>query len=1271
MAAPPLLLVADDLSVIAAVKRVLAREGYECVLATNAADAVIAFGHSLPGLMLLQPSVESDRGGVLLEELQNHPDAKLLRVVLLGEAVPGFNWPVEPSPFDPEHLARTIDQNVRTSLQAGWSLLETAPPAGAPPVAPGPHEPEPWRATSPLDADPIGAADQEVPEPTAIALEPEPLTNPVSEALEEKLFGDLAADVEAGAMQSVESALSPPEDDELQRLEDDVRAEAQRRRQSREARAVEVKPSRPPPAEAEPAPGAYAGDEASFGDLGEAPADLPSRANEVLARAEQMVLETRAQGDAAHRADEADARRHQAEHEASTRRADHAQELVRTEREARHASEEQLLALQDELKRLNASLETDREALRAEVDAARAEVLELETKLEEVTTQVAAARKEAGKRQVVESKLDAAERTAAHEKVRREALEAEVAAQAARLSELELIAGSAVEESTKAKDLEAELAARTAELAVQADALHRAREDADAALALASEVELERQHLEETRSHLQLAEQHLAEARASRDIAQDEMLRLEGERDGLLGQQAELHSSLQHAQADMTSATGLLEDTAKERDQLRARVAALEPSQPLAERLGTELDAERHQRETAEAQLVDATAARDDARAEVETLRARLAQAEAGRVEGTNQLEARLLEVTSAHEASRTEATKLEAQVLAATAAHEASRTEVTKLEASLLESMAAHEASLSEATTLQSQLLEAAAAHEASRTEATTLQSQLLEAAAAHEASRTQTTKLEAQLLEAMAAQAASRTEATTLQAQRLEASAALEASRTEATTLGVQLIDLAAAHDAARAEGTRLAAQLADATAAHESARAEATKLEAQLTDLAAAHEATRVEAQRLEALLTDATATHEAARAEATQLESQLELERQRRATFEVELAETAATLESTRDQAQGLEATAQLAAQKVKQLEAREVMSLTIPGRNAMGIARHGAVDLEGLSRVVCQLVLGNAEVKLELGGQGGTRSLWFKRGQIIAAESTFDAEGLIGRARRDGLIDARQDGELRMLRGATAREQLEALKGRGFIRDIESVPLVQRYTEQVALDAFTEEQTQYRVVEEAPKPEVLLATVPRPTLPMLAESLRRAVTPDVMLERLGGGEAVPLATDSELDLRALGFSERERKMLTWVDGEATVEDLCLASGLKPDVAFRALLVAKLLGLIEVKPGTRKVAAPSGQLDLQRLEAKFDEVQDADYFTILGLSRAAGSEDVRRAFQRLSQEFDPLRFSGHPDPALQQRAQVVAKLLEEAARALEDDRRRVEYARHLLD
>lgn len=1070
MAAPPILLVADDLSVIASVKRVLGREGYECVLATSAADAVIGFGHSLPGLVLLQPSVESDRGAVVLEELQNHPDNKLLKVVLLGETVPGFPWPVEPLPIDQAHFASTIEDNIRTATPSGnWSVIETAT-SELPKVAP-PDEPDAWRATSPAETNPGDDDGDEVPEPQAIteppadptppegtaafdappatppdALsaaaneamqepmhEPEPMPEPaptpppdtqlppVSEALEEKLFGDLAADVEASAMESVESSLQrrsasaeeAREDEELQRLEDEVRAEAQRRRQSRQAQAVEVKPAPPTPPPAEPLPPIEAptaenpATEASFAELSESDApSAPSQAGDVLARAEQMLIETRAQSEANRRADEAEARRAATETEALAARAQQAEE-------ARGAGEEELTQAREELKRVSSLLENEKELARvrhenalsdaaADAEAARSTILAnhaqalevlqgqlkaetsrradaernvealrkklktLEEEFEEASAQASAARREAGKRDALEKAL-ADERAA-------------VAELGAKVAQLELIAATATEETQKRQALEAAASEREAALAT-------ARGDAEAAMALANEVEAERQKLEEARSQLQVTQKHLDEARVARDTAQSEMLALEAVKDQLQTQLRETLASLESARADMTSSSELLEETARERDGLRAKANALEPFKSLADKLGTELESERVQR--------------------------------------------------------------------------------------------------------------------------------------------------------------------------------------------------------------------------------------------------------------------------------------------VSLETRLNETSHVLEETRTRTERLEATAQLASEKVRELEAREVMSLALPGHRPVGIARHGSVKLDGLARVVCQLVLGNAEARLELGTAGGTRTLWFKRGQIIAAESTFDAEGLIGRARRDGLIDARQDNELRMMKGATPREQLDALKARAFIRDIESVPLVQRYTEQVALDAFTEEETQYRIVEEAPKPEVLLATVPRPTLPMLAESLRRAVAPDVMLERLGGGEAVPVATDSELDLRALGFSERERKMLTWVDGEATIEDLSLASGLKPDAAFRALLVAKLLGFIQVKPGQKKTENVSGNLDVQRLEAKFDEVQDADYFTILGLSRAAGSEDVRRAYQRLSQEFDPLRFSGHPDATLQQRAQVVANLLEEAAKALEDDRRRVEYARHLLD
>ena len=84
---------------------------------------------------------------------------------------------------------------------------------------------------------------------------------------------------------------------------------------------------------------------------------------------------------------------------------------------------------------------------------------------------------------------------------------------------------------------------------------------------------------------------------------------------------------------------------------------------------------------------------------------------------------------------------------------------------------------------------------------------------------------------------------------------------------------------------------------------------------------------------------------------------------------------------------------------------------------------------------------------------------------------------------------------------------------------------------------------------------------------------------------------------------------------------------------------------------------------------RLEARWSQVEDADYFTVLGLPGTRVLDEVARAFARLSTEYDPLRWSGHPDPRVQVRAERMQALLSEAARALSDDTLRSAYARSL--
>ena len=139
----------------------------------------------------------------------------------------------------------------------------------------------------------------------------------------------------------------------------------------------------------------------------------------------------------------------------------------------------------------------------------------------------------------------------------------------------------------------------------------------------------------------------------------------------------------------------------------------------------------------------------------------------------------------------------------------------------------------------------------------------------------------------------------------------------------------------------------------------------------------------------------------------------------------------------------------------------------------------------------------------------------------------------------------------------------------------------------------------------------------------------------------------------------------------MDGETTAEELVLASGLRQDAAMRLIAVLKALRLIDLLPAPDEAPAVTGEVEIRRLQAKFDEIQDADYFSVLGLPRSAGRGEIDRAYELLSTEFHPVRFAGHPDPQLQRCAQSVHQALSEAALVLRDDRLRTQYASNLVD
>jgi hypothetical protein len=503
----------------------------------------------------------------------------------------------------------------------------------------------------------------------------------------------------------------------------------------------------------------------------------------------------------------------------------------------------------------------------------------------------------------------------------------------------------------------------------------------------------------------------------------------------------------------------------------------------------------------------------------------------------------------------------------------------------------------------------------------------------------------------------------------------------------------ELEEAHDTHRRErqaATRgLEERLGSARAELEAARSEtrgaleraASQSRGELTTLATEREAERAAAQgaldAMRAAVDAARAEHlaersaaQAERAEGERVRAELAVLRGELDAARAQLASEKSAAQAERHRAEAAQVRQAQAEERIQLLESRtHLVAANAPEAAPLAIPRGGALAMGELARLMVQLWRVRADVRVDLILSGGLRRLWLRRGALVAAWSSLEDEGLTARARKDGLIDGRQQAELREVRDASAASLLEELRQRGLVRKSEVSGLVKRYAEEIALEALSEAVCTYRLHDEPPGVEVPLAEDVRPLPAIVAQALKRSLPWEAQLELLGGPQAVPRTTGASLDLEVLGFNERERALIAAVDGATGVESLIIASGLKNERGYQALAVAKLIGVIAAGDVQAPLTGDNAATDA--LEAKYEQVQQTDYFAILGLPRTAGADEVKQARARLARQFDPLKWSGHPDPALLRRAQAVFASIDEAGRTLQDDRLRAEYARHLVE
>ncbi|HEX8128948.1 MAG TPA: DnaJ domain-containing protein [Pyrinomonadaceae bacterium] len=97
--------------------------------------------------------------------------------------------------------------------------------------------------------------------------------------------------------------------------------------------------------------------------------------------------------------------------------------------------------------------------------------------------------------------------------------------------------------------------------------------------------------------------------------------------------------------------------------------------------------------------------------------------------------------------------------------------------------------------------------------------------------------------------------------------------------------------------------------------------------------------------------------------------------------------------------------------------------------------------------------------------------------------------------------------------------------------------------------------------------------------------------------------------------------------------------------------------------KAEPGAAKAGAPPDPR--AEVDALFALVRDADHYRILGVERAAGSSEIKRAYYALAKRFHPDRFQRDADASLRTQIEAAFMKITQAYETLQDARTRAAY------
>jgi hypothetical protein len=311
---------------------------------------------------------------------------------------------------------------------------------------------------------------------------------------------------------------------------------------------------------------------------------------------------------------------------------------------------------------------------------------------------------------------------------------------------------------------------------------------------------------------------------------------------------------------------------------------------------------------------------------------------------------------------------------------------------------------------------------------------------------------------------------------------------------------------------------------------------------------------------------------------------------------------------------------------------------------------------------------------------GLRRVVFKDGDVVISVSAVHGESLVSFLAQRGDLSQGSAAQIEHRIPAFGRHAGAALIARGLLEQGELWPVLRAHAEWVLSQLLSIERGAVHL--EHPVPERLAA---EPAVfggatgaEVLVDVVQRVVPPAQAFGYLGServvfarGIAYNLLGECALSPRLLELVERAQRdelgeLLRQADDEPMLPSVLYALNL-----LGVLDAAPLDGRATPRATRARPTQVPDRIDDEAVRAKVQArralVDEGDYFSLLGVPRAATGYDIRRSYVELRRQFDPSELLRPNTLDLRDDIDTILEVIDEAYEILRDQQRRERYRR----